>query len=483
MKVLSVFAIYLVLFSQMLDTSVANVALINIAADLALDTFYASLIMTSIGTGLVISFPLGNLLTRKLANNAVFILGALIFLVSSLLCGLANDVYSFILFRFMQGLSAGMAVVTSFSLMTVTLGKERQALAIALCTSAISLAPVFGPFVGAYITDMLGWRWLFFINVPLITISLLILLPKLETTLSKDKFDYGPLITLSIFGLSIAAFQYCLDFGEKYGWFTDLRIQGGCLLGVLFLAFFLLSNQRWMLVDFSLLRNAQFRTSTFILCIGNGVIFSSIVILPIWLRMDKSYTILQAGMILSISSVIAAILSPLIGRHVKTQYYVWISCLSLLLMAISFYMMSQFKLNTSETTIVISRIIAGLSLATFTAPLLSLSLEKLEQSEVTSANSLSLILRIFSANLFTSLSFIFYKKLTLQNEGEYISKLDRLTLVYMQDTNNQVYHSFSIFRTNALAEMFLYVALFFLLSSVAITVLRRQQSELPASAK
>lgn len=466
-------ALYVVIFTQMLDTSVANLALPNIAADLFMDVYHASWVITSFGTGVVIAFPLGSLWTRRVSADFVLSVGCVLFIFASIGCAAASEPLSFIVFRFIQGAGSGLAVIVSFPLMIGILGRESTALAISLCTSAISLAPVLGPIVGAYITGGFGWRWLFLINVPLTCAGLALLLGTPTLPAPDTPEAIGPrLITLALFGICIACLQFVLDFGGQQGWLSSPRVTAALgVAGAAGAAFGWMNGRRASQVfDFAVFRSTGYAAATTILVVGNGLIFASLVLLPIWLRLDRGMPILHAGLIVSLASGVAAVAAPFAGKYLARRHYPHAAIASLALTALSFLMMSRFTADSSLQFMVLARLLAGCGLALFAVSLITLSLAALPAQDIINGNSISIVLRVVSSNVLVAMAFAAYQHFGSLAQGEFTANADRLSYLrnpaggLMSGTD----HLAALFHTRAMAGLFFGTGIFFALGSVAL---------------
>lgn len=477
--VLRVASVYIIIFAQMLDTSIANLVLADIASDLKIDALSASWIITSFGVGLTISFPLSSLLTRKLSGDMILILGGTIFAYSSVACGFSHNDISFILFRFLQGLGSGLSIVVAQSLMVRLLGEHNRAFTIALWTSAISLAPVFGPLIGAVVTYHASWRWLFHINMPLIGTSLLILLPVL--IFKKDQQESlnsgtGAINTFFAFAVMVVAGQYILDFGDHKQWFLDstIRTAGVICIGAALIFYLLNIKEKYQIFDLKLLDDKQFLLITLVLTIANALVFSSVVILPLWLRVYYGMPILHAGVVVSVGSGVAAIVSPFIGKLIPQRMYFLAATCSLILGAVSFIMLGSFTTNTSTEYMVVSRLVAGLGLTVMTMPLLTLSLMNIHSSRLISANSLSLTIRIIGANVFVTLSFIMFKRMLLWHEATSISALDSITNFKPFSSLDRAFYLFSAEHSIlALHSIAYYGCILFILCAITLFLIAK----------
>ncbi|MGL1958987.1 MAG: MFS transporter [Colwellia sp.] len=471
-----VLSIYVVLFTQMLDNSVANLSLIIISSDLYMDVFHASWIMTFYGAGLVVALPFAPYFAKYVSSDTVFLVGGILFILSSIACGVVSDANSFLFFRFTQGFSAGLSAVICQGLMIRVMGERHKVFTVALVTSAISLAPVFGPFIGGVITEYLNWRWLFLINVPLMGISLYFIIDILDLKkVKRQPLPYGYLIALFAFAFFILSSQYIFDFGREKSWLNSEEIQIAFVFCLSCLVIFVYFNSRPKCSVFylGLLKNKDFMITTLILSMGNGVISSSLVLLPIWLQVDYNMPILHAGAIVSVASAVAAILTPIIGKKINSKHYPILSIISLSFTGVSFYIMGQFTIDTPQWEFIIVRLIAGLGLATFTAPLLTLSLTKVNLDKMNEASSLSLSLRLTSSNVCVALAFAFWQNEHIRIKEHVISNVDKFA--YQGLTENK-FHWFHIMfervtHTEALTNILSVYSSMFLLAICIISIM------------
>lgn len=473
----AVCSLYMILFTQMLDTSIAILSLLVISIDLHLDVYQSAGIMTFYGVGLVIAFPMGAFLTKFWSEGLLFIIGCLIFMVTSLACGLAQNSDLFLFFRFIQGIGAGFSVVVCQSLMIKVLGDDKRPLALSLTMSAVTLAPVFGPLIGSIITEYLDWRWLFLSNVPLCAIGVFFVVSYLEFSVKKDeKFQKGYFVSLLLFSVFVSTVQFIFDFGEKFGWFKSFEIQTALAIAMSVAILFYFSNRREtaQIFNFKLLSEPGYGLPTLVLTFGNGLIVSSLVILPIWLQTDYGLSIIQAGLIVSVASALAAVISPMIGKYYPEKYYVPLSLFSVSATACAFFAMSRFSPDTSQEYIVFTRIIAGLGISTFTAPLLTVSFKKLAVEEITKANSLSLTMRLYSANLFITLSLLIWKYKQSELYSSITHGVDRAYI--MNALENGITTGFghiaSTLRVDAMSQIMLYFGIAFAIAIIPVGYLK-----------
>lgn len=465
---LRMLAVYLILFNQMLDTSVANLALSNIASDLFIDVYHAAWIVTSFGTGVVVALPLGSIWTKRTSPEFVLSVGCALFIVASMGCGVAEHPAAFILFRLLQGIGSGISCIAAFPIMIGIAGTHRMSFAVALCTSAISLAPVLGPIIGATVTNGWGWRYLFLMNVPVTAFALGILLPGFAFQPPASPEALGlRLLTLGWFAISVAALQLMLDFGEQYRWLASPTMVAALVVTLLASALFIVCNRRphARVFNFSVFTCPSYAGTTAVLALGNGIIFASLVFLPLWLRTERHMPMLNAGVIVSVGSAVAALSTPFVGKYFPRNYYPAATLCSLSLTAVSFFMMSRFAIDTPTVYLVASRLVAGCGLAIFTTPLITMSLARLSAAEALDGNALSMVLRALMSNILVALSFTQYQRLSDSAHNHFAADADRLSYAHGALPSAVDNYLTGLFHTTALGQIFFATGVFFLLAT------------------
>jgi MFS transporter, DHA2 family, multidrug resistance protein len=422
-----IIAVYIVIFTQMLDTSVVNLALVKIAPDLGINVYNSAWILTAFGAGMVVSFPLGNSLSKRYDFDTIFLCICITFIVASFACAMAVSDIDFVIFRFIQGLASGSLIVFCQSLLFRILGDNKRAAALGLWSSAVSIAPIIGPLVGGIIIEYVSWRWIFFINLPLMLFCLYILLDVLNPKWGAIADVKIHALTLIAFAIAVALAQYVLDFGERNSWFESSIIVYACIGAIVGLCVFLLLNRQpdRKVFDFSVFRDANYRKAMSVLIIANGLIFASLVVLPVWLQVNYGMPAIHAGLVVAVGSGVTGILSPFVGKYLKKQHYFFAAIASLLFTGISFLMMSQYNLGSTFTHLAEARILAGIGLALFATPLAAMSIMTIAADKVMNANSVSMCLRVISSNVFVAVGFIMLQHQQHQQHENYIATIDR----------------------------------------------------------
>lgn len=307
-------------FMEVLDTSIANVALPHIAGDLGASNDESTWVLTSYLVSNAIVLPSTGWLTRVLGRKRFFLVCIFLFTASSFLCGAAPSLGLLLLFRILQGAGGGGLQPMAQAILADTFPPKQRGLAFALYGVTAVCAPAIGPTLGGWITDSYSWRWIFYINVPVGLVALFLVQqlvedPPIDTNRAGGslRFDY---IGFSLLMVGIGAFQIVLDKGQEDDWFgshfiTTLSITAVvCLTALVIWEWF----QEEPLIDIHLFRSFNFAASSVMFFALGFVLFASIVVMPQMLQTLMGYTAEIAGMVLSGGSVLLLLALPVVGR-------------------------------------------------------------------------------------------------------------------------------------------------------------------------
>lgn len=403
--VLGTIALSLATFMNVLDTSIANVSIPAIAGDLGVSSSQGTWVITSFGVANAIAVPLTGFLTQRFGAVKVFLTSILLFTLFSFLCGQAPSIEILILFRVLQGASAGPMIPLSQTLLLSSYPTKRAGMAIAMWSMTTLIAPIMGPLLGGWITDNISWPWIFYINVPVgllaaaVTATIYI---KRETPIRKLPIDWTGLGLLVIW---VGSLQIMLDKGQELDWFSSpfiVALAAAAVVGfVLFLIWEIYDDHP--VVDLTLFKLPSFTVGTIMLSLAYGMFFGSLVLLPLWLQEFIGYTATDAGEVLAWVGLFALILSPILGRYLSLVDTRWVTTFSFVVFAIVFYMRSQFTTGDSYWEYSIPTVIQGIATATFFIPLLGIILGGLPAHRIAAASGLSNFARITAGSFGTSI--------------------------------------------------------------------------------
>lgn len=403
-------------FIQILDTSIANVAVPYIAGNLSVSADQGTWVITSFAASNAIVLPLTGWLSNYFGRVRLFIWSVLLFALTSFICGLSTSLTMLVVFRVIQGAVAGSLIPLSQSLMMSNNTSENQGAALGFWGMIVMVAPILGPIIGGYLTDEYSWPWIFYINVPIGLFSAgmtWILLKDDESKIIRTPIDWMGLFLLS---LGVACLQIMLDKGKDLDWFESNIIIALTITSSISIAYFCILNvyQRYPIVDFSYFKNRNFTFGTICITLGYLIYFGSTVIVPFWLQTEQNYTPYWAGIATAPIGIIPFFLSPIVGKYMRFIDLRKLVSLSFLLFALGFFYQANFTTQISLSTIMFTRFIQGLGVAIFFLPLVQLSLGEISKEKYASASGLFNFIRILVGSGFgTSLAIQLWTRLEI----------------------------------------------------------------------
>jgi DHA2 family multidrug resistance protein len=311
-------------FMEVLDTSIANVALPHIAGGLSAGLEESTWVLTSYLVSNAVILPLSGWLSDRIGRKRFYMTCVAIFTVSSFLCGLATSLPMLIFFRVLQGVGGGGLAPSEQAILTDTFEPRKRGMAFAVYGMAVVLAPAIGPTLGGLIADHMSWRWIFYINVPFGILSLLLTSRIVEDSPNqlavREQARRAPVdfVGLVLVAIGLGTLQVVLDKGQIDDWFGSGFITTLSVASVACLLAFVMWEWRNPnpILRIRLLRNRSFAVAcTLMLCLG-VMLFGSTVLIPQYLQMMMHYTAERAGMALSAGGLVTLCLLPFVGKLV-----------------------------------------------------------------------------------------------------------------------------------------------------------------------
>jgi MFS transporter, DHA2 family, multidrug resistance protein len=306
-------------FMEVLDTSIANVALPYMAGSLGASNDQSTWVLTSYLVSNAIVLPISGWLAGALGRKRFFMICLVIFTVSSLLCGIAPSLSAIIFFRVLQGAGGGGLQPMAQAILADVFPPEKRGLAFALYGITAVIAPTIGPTLGGWITDNYTWRWIFFINLPVGILALLLVYRLVDDppwakrkSSSALRFDY---LGFSLLALGVGALQVMLDKGQEDDWFGSRFITTLAILCAVGLISFVIWEwfYKHPIVEVKLYKNLNFLASNGMMFMLGVLLFSSLVMMPLFLQSLMGYTAESAGLVLSGGGLVLLFLMPVAG--------------------------------------------------------------------------------------------------------------------------------------------------------------------------
>ncbi|HWA64160.1 MAG TPA: DHA2 family efflux MFS transporter permease subunit, partial [Caulobacteraceae bacterium] len=392
-------------FMVVLDMTIANVSVPNVAGGLAVSPSQGTWVITSYSVAEAIVVPLTGWLAQRFGAVRVFVLGILGFGVCSALCGIAPSLGALVTFRIMQGICGGPIMPMSQTLMMRIFPPNQRAQAMGLWSMTTVVAPVAGPILGGTLCDTIGWPWIFYINVPVAALCGFFAWRQLrghETPTMKLPVD---LVGLALLIAFVGSMQVMLDRGKELEWFSSPFIVGLAVVAVVgFVAFLIWElTDPHPIVNLRVFRHRGFTGSVITISLTFGAFFSSIVLVPLWLQTNMGYTATWTGYATALGGVLAVVMSPIVPRLIGKFDSRALVSFGVLYLAVIAVIRAGFASNASFWTVAWTFLAQGFAMPFFFIPTTQLSLSAVLPEETAAAAGLQNFLRTTAAAFGTSL--------------------------------------------------------------------------------
>src|SRR6266568_4808848 len=368
-------AVTLATFMEVLDTSIANVALPHIAGSLSAGTDESTWVLTSYLVSNAIVLPLSGWISSIIGRKRFYMGCVALFTVSSFLCGFAPNLPALIIFRILQGIGGGGLQPSEQAILADTFPPAKRGMAFAVYGIAVVMAPAIGPTLGGWITDNYTWRWIFFINIPVGILSLLLTSRLIQDPpyfrrrkLSETKIDY---IGLGLVALGLGALQIVLDKGQREDWFESNFIITLSLICAASLIFVIIWEWRHKdpIIDLHLFRDRTFGVSNLLMFMLGFALLGSTLLLPLFMQTMLGYTAEQAGLALMPGGFTIILLLPLVGFLLSRYTPRWLLLFGLVVLSFSLFHMTGFDLEIDFRALAIARVVQAVGMAFLFVPI------------------------------------------------------------------------------------------------------------------
>jgi len=368
--------VMLATFMEVLDTSVANVALPHIAGNLSASTDESTWVLTSYLVANAIILPMGGWFSMLIGRKRFYMTCVAVFTVSSVMCGLAPSLEALIVFRVLQGLGGGALQPISQAILVESFPREKHGMAMAVYGMGVVVAPVIGPTLGGWLTDNYSWRWIFLINIPVGILSLVLTYllifdpPYMVRRGLRDglKIDY---MGFGLLALGLGSLEVVLDEGQKKDWFSSpfivvfAALTAICLVAVVVWEL----RQKTPVIDFRVLKDRNFTLATLSMLVLGFVLYASTALLPMLLQTLLGYTALLSGLVLSPAGLVIVVCLPVVGFLLRHYQARWLVMFGVLMCSLGLFYMSRFSLAIDFRTAVWARIVQSTGLAFLFVPI------------------------------------------------------------------------------------------------------------------
>ncbi len=362
-------------FMEVLDTSIANVSLPHIAGSLSAGVDESTWILTSYLVSNAIVLPLSGWLSSIMGRRNFYMSCVALFTVSSFLCGLAPNLATLIFFRVLQGAGGGGLQPSEQAILADTFPPAKRGMAFAVYGIAVVTAPAIGPTLGGWITDNFTWRWIFFINIPVGILSILLTSRLIEDPpflrrrkLRETHIDY---IGLGLVALGLGTLQVVLDKGQRDDWFDSHFILTLSIISAAALLFAI--YWEWThedpVVDLHLFRDRTFGISNLLMFMLGFALLGSTLLLPLFMQTLLGYTAERSGLALMPGGFTIMLLLPLVGFLLSRYSPRWMLFFGLSMLSISLFNMTRFDLQIDFRAVTLARVLQAAGMAFLFVPI------------------------------------------------------------------------------------------------------------------
>ncbi|WP_109125934.1 DHA2 family efflux MFS transporter permease subunit [Dyella sp. C11] len=393
-------------FMEVLDMTIVNVAVPHIAGSLGVSANEGTWTISSYSLASAIMQPLTGWIARRFGEVKTFVVSVGLFVVFSMMCGLATSMPMLVFARLMQGAGSGPMVALSLTLLLASYPKAKQGIALALWAMTVVVAPIFGPILGGWLTDNFSWPWIFYINLPVGIAAGVItwtLLRKRETKTFQSPIDVVGLVLLVA---GVGCLQFMLDNGNDHDWFASPMITTLGITALVCLVFLVVweLHAKHPVVDLALFKQRNFTAGVIALSLGMFAFFGINVVFPLWLQTTLGYTATWAGLATAPVGILAFLLSPIIGRNMQKLELRGVVTFAFVVFAATSYWFSTFDSSASFSTLILPRFVMGIAIPCFFIPLNQIYLSGLPPEEIASASGLANFFRTLGSSVSTAVT-------------------------------------------------------------------------------
>ncbi len=404
---------------QVLDTTIANVAVPHMQSSLNATRESVLWVLTSYIVASAIALPSAGWLSSRFGSRRLLITSTVLFILSSMLCGMAANLEQMVLFRFIQGFAGAYLMPLSQTIMLDVTRPSRHGQAMALFGAGVIMGPIMGPVFGGWLTENMNWRWVFYVNLPFGAIALLLMITQLPPwPTRKQRFD---ITGYALVALCVGSLQLLMDRGEHIDWFDAAEAWVYALLfcctawiGVIHLA-----TSRNPIFNRALWHDMNFTISLAIMAVTGLTAYATLALMPPMLQQLFGYSVLTTGLVIAPRGIGVMLCALVAGRLVRKGFDLRIMvALGFTTIAISMFDMASWSLTIERHHIVTAGIIQGVGLGLLFIPLNTLAFSTLPAPLRADGSSLVNLFRSIGASVGISVSSVLLARSIQTNHAE-----------------------------------------------------------------
>ncbi len=381
---------------ELIDTTVVNVSLPQIMGNLGATLEDVGWVITAYSIANVVILPMSGWLSSRFGRRNYFTFSILLFTVASFFCGNATNIWELVFFRFVQGIGGGALLGTAQSILLETWPREEHGMATALFGLGVVVGPTAGPTLGGYITDHFTWPWIFYVNLPLGIIAILLTLQYVTDSIHQSRPGSVDWLGIILLIVGVGSLQLVLERGETEDWFDSGYILVLSILSVTSVMLFIMQELRaeHPIVDLRILKNRSLllgMITTFILGFG---LFGSVFIFPVFCQNLLGFSSQQTGQLMIPGGLTTIFMMPFVGKMLQKGVPPQImASVGFFFFFLFTYYLSQSNLNSGESDFYLPLILRGIGLSLLFVPLTTLALGGLAPKDFPQGTGLNNMMR------------------------------------------------------------------------------------------
>ena len=387
-----------------IDSSIVNVALPNIRGELGASIQEITWISTAYMIAMVLVMPLTGFLGGFFGQKRVYLFSMVLFVLGSALCGTARTLPALVFYRILQGFGGGALQPTQQAILRQTFPPEEQGIAMAMFSMVIMIGPAIGPVLGGFITDNYSWPWIFYINLPVGIIGIMMTIQNVHepddvraanrarAETARKNLDIAG-IALMVVG--VGALQYMFEEGSQDDWFDSMEIRIAAVLAAVALIGFVIRELTATapVVNLRMFKDSTFASATVVAFVMFGMLMGSMFLLPVFAQESLHYTATLSGIVLMPRTLAMMAVSPIIGRLYNKVQPAFIVGFGVIMFAIGSWQLSNITLDTSSYDLVFPLVVTGIAFACLFVPLTTAALSKTPRHLMADAAGLNSFMR------------------------------------------------------------------------------------------
>jgi DHA2 family multidrug resistance protein len=387
-RALVTIGVMLAVLLQVLDTTIANVALPHMQASLSATQDSINWVLTSYIVASAIALPIAGWLADRVGRRRLLLISVVGFTVASVLCAAATSLPEMVVFRAVQGVAGAFLVPLAQATLFDINPPENYGQAMALFGGGIMIGPILGPVLGGWLTDSYNWRWVFLVNLPVGIFTLLLLVRSLPSTdIERRRFD---LFGFALLAIALGAMQLFLDRGQQNDWFDswEIIIEAGLAIAAFWMFIVHTVTSQHPIFDRKMFTDVNFATALLFMVVTGVLLLAGLALLPPLLQTLYGYSVLQSGFLTAPRGIGTLISMLLAGRLVGKVDSRLLVAAGIFLLGVSLWMMTGFAIDQPSRPVIVSGVVQGLGLGLVFVPLQSLAFATLSARLRTTGASL-----------------------------------------------------------------------------------------------